>query len=97
MIPLINQPENLAQWILFSTCGCKCPEKWFIEVTLNEFVNLYPWNVVGLLPKFFSTPIYYAPSLSFSVGLCLGQWTNDIHTDVLSSYIIRTNPLVIQK
>ena len=90
MIPRTNQPENLAdlaQWILFRTFGCKCPEKWFIEVILNELINLYPYNMVALLPRFFSAPIYYAPSLYFSVGLCVGQWANDIHTYVLTSYL----------
>ena len=78
MVPRTNQPESLADlaqwpWILFRTFGCKCPEKWFIEVILNELINLYPCNMVALSPKFFSAPIYYALSLSFSVGLCVGQ------------------------
>lgn len=62
------------------------PQKRFIEVIWNEFINLYPYNMVALSPRFFSAPIYYAPSLYFSLGLCLGQWANDIHRDVLTSF-----------
>lgn len=64
------------------------PQKRFIEVISNELINLYPNNMVALSPRFFSAPIYYAPSLYFFVGLtlCVGQWANDIHRDVLTSF-----------